>query len=657
MEPIRLKPYPQLISTRFTERDGLPSGEIATIRIRDGCIYAGSPERFAIFDGKRWIPPQAGEKFPPLPVEVRTEELLAGANITSVARTRKGELWIVTSQGAFKSTSTGYEALDLPRNYKYGQPLPHLDLSIRGVFADQTGHVWLATTHGVCITDGDNWWHPLHRLDGMPYEDMLCIAVAPNGDVWGGTTEGAWRLRKGQWCYFWGKRWLPGNRVNAVDFDEQGNVWLATNGGVARIEERMMTLAQKAEHYEQITAARHNRRGWVTGCRLKVAGDPSGGFIHHASDNDGLWTAIYLGAEAFRYAVTKDPKARELAKKSMEAILDLERLSGYPGFPARAIIRKDEVVLGYDPEERVRVEGETDKIWYTSPKDPNLLCKGDTSSDELDGHYFAWRVYYDLVANEEEKQTIREVCRRVTDNLLQNGYTLVGHTGRKTRWGVFGPQYLNDDPRWFEERGLNSLSLLAYLKVAHHICGDQRYLDTYEKLIREHHYLLNTLGMRQNMPIWAINYSDDELAYLGYYNLITLEKDPHRRNLLMQSITEGWKGLSKEKRAFYNFAFQALTGLDGKAMEAIETLQEWPWELIHWETRNSHRHDITLVGAPGTTRRNMTDRVLPASERSIMRWASNAYQADGGGDGTDEEDGGAWLLAYWLGRYHGIITE
>src|SRR5262249_12765159 len=152
------------------------------------------------------------------------------------------------------------------------------------------------------------------------------------------------------------------------------------------------------------------------------------------------------------------------------------------------ILQKGEDASGYNPDETVRVEGETDKIWYASPKDPNILCKGDTSSDELDGHYFAWRIYYDLVADEGDKKAIREVCRAVTNNILDHEYTLVGHTGRKTRWGVFGPQFMNDDPRWHDQRYLNSLELLSYLKTATHICGDKRFSDAYEDLIKNHHY-------------------------------------------------------------------------------------------------------------------------------------------------------------------------
>lgn len=663
-----LTPYPQLLATRYTTKDGLPLGEIKNIFASDGKITAVTSGSIHRFDGKRWNSVYVGatinsdqqQRLSSVTINIILEgepaNRLPKGNIKSAAKTRSGEWWVVTDKGAFRGKGGKYRPLDLPRLYKPAQPEPHIDSVLRQVFADRAGHVWIATDHGVIVTDGADWWQPISRADGMPYEDVLCVAVAPNGDVWGGTTQGAWRLRSGQWRYFWGRRWLPGNRVNAIAFDKDGAVWLATDGGAAKIAEKTMALAEKAAHYEEITNARHNRRGWVTGCTLKVPGNPNGGFVHEASDNDGLWTAIYIGAESFRYAVTKDPKARELARKSLNALLDLTRLSGYPGFPARAMMRKGEEVYGYNPEETVRVEGETEKIWYASPKDPNLLCKGDTSSDELDGHYFAWRVYYDLVADEEEKKAIREVCRAVTTNILDHEYNLVGPTGRKTRWGVFGPQFINDDPRWHDQRPLNSLQMLDYLKIAHSLCGDRRFADAYEELIQKHHYLLNTFTVRINDPWYAVNYSDDELAYLNYYSFLLLERDPQRRNILLLSLAAGWQALQNEDRPFYNFAYGALTGQPCNVERAVAVLQDWPWELVDWQAKNSHRLDVNLRGAPGRPPRDI-DRALPMGERRLMRWNGSSWEADGGGNGSGEEDGGAWLLAYWLGRYHKIIQE
>jgi len=119
--------------------------------------------------------------------------------------------------------------------------------------------------------------------------------------------------------------------------------------------------------------------------------------------------------------------------------------------------------------------GGTDRIWFESKVDPQILCKGETSSDEMDGHYFAWLVYYDLVANDDEKRQIREIVRDCTDNILEHDLPLVGHTGRKTRWGVWHPRFINDDPTWWEERGLNSLEILGFLKVGEYLVGGKKY--------------------------------------------------------------------------------------------------------------------------------------------------------------------------------------
>ena len=198
---------------------------------------------------------------------------------------------------------------------------------------------------------------------------------------------------------------------------------------------------------------------------------------------------------------------------------------------------------GFNPESKVHAPGETAKAWYRSANTPGLWCKGDTSSDELDGHYFAWYLYHDLVADEAEKKEIAAVVRRVTDGIIRNHYTLVDHTGRKTRWGIWSPELINHDPFYRGLRPLNSLEILCYLKVAEHITGDRKYAEAADGLIKDHHYLLNGLLMRRGRGAeWPnINHSDDELLYLVYYPLLTLEKDPARRRLLVESIARTWE--------------------------------------------------------------------------------------------------------------------
>src|SRR5713101_1962073 len=58
-----------------------------------------------------------------------------------------------------------------------------------------------------------------------------------------------------------------------------------------------------------------------------------------SSDNDGLWTAIYVAAESFRYKVTGEADARVCARQGMSALMRLEAITGIPGFPARSFIK------------------------------------------------------------------------------------------------------------------------------------------------------------------------------------------------------------------------------------------------------------------------------------------------------------------------------
>lgn len=629
--------FPQLIATRYPDRGKLPA---------DFAVSA------AAYDF------------------VEKGKLPAGAKVLSAARSASGKVWVVTDRGTFAGRGGGFVPLEVgPRNPEPGSPPFRASPRVSAVAADRMGHLWAATDAGLLATDGEQWWQVLNRQDGVPYEAMTCLHLAPNGDVWGGTPEGAWRLRDGQFRYFWGQRWLPGNQVRAIWTDAQGRAWLDTDGGVACIEERPTTLVQKAAHFDRATQERHNRRGFISKIHLQAPGDLAQGYRLAVSDNDGLWNSIYVGAMAFRYGATKDPLARKQAKQALEAMLDLERLSGIPGYPARVVVTDAELKAGIDGvhfDDRVRVPGETDKIWYRSPVDPAVWCKGDTSSDEMDGHYFAWYVYHELVADTAEKQRLAAVVRRATDHILQHNYTLVGHTGRKTRWGIWTPELINREPFYVPLRPLNSLEILTFLKIAEHITGDPKYAKAGDELIQKHHYLLNTLLIRRGRTgQWAgINHSDDEMLYLMYYALLRLEKDPDRRRILLQSVARTWEdsadeqSVRREHSPLYNFIYGATTGKRCDVEEAVETLQDWPWELTDWTVRNSQRHDVRIKTLPNSRRmRGELDRVLPASERPLERWNGNPWAADGGSGGRSEDDGAAWALAYWVGVYHGYLPK
>ena len=66
--------------------------------------------------------------------------------------------------------------------------------------------------------------------------------------------------------------------------------------------------------------------------------------------------------------------------------------------------------------------------------DGKYYWKSDTSSDELDGHYFFYPRYYDLVAEtEKEKSTVREIVRANIDHLISHDFSMHDHAGKRSK--------------------------------------------------------------------------------------------------------------------------------------------------------------------------------------------------------------------------------
>ena len=118
---------------------------------------------------------------------------------------------------------------------------------------------------------------------------------------------------------------------------------------------------------------------------------------------------------------------------------------------------------------------------------------------------------------------------------------LVDHDGKPTRWGIFDPANLNHNVNFWAERGVNSLSMLAYLKVAAHITGDAKYERAYRNLIEEHGYAENVLIPKSNAGPGSGNQSDDEMIFMNYYGLLRYERDPELRKRYLVGFSSSWK--------------------------------------------------------------------------------------------------------------------
>ncbi len=494
-----------------------------------------------------------------------------------------------------------------------------------------------------------------------PYAELLAAVRTAEGALWAAAPRGAMVLMPGadRWRLFHSRRWLPGDVVHDVAVDGRGDALVLTDGGIGRLAQRQAKLEVKMLWIDDALQKYHVLRGFVGEIHLQEAGNLDSGHSQRSNDNDGLWTSMYVAAEAFRYAVTGDASAKRNARRSLEALMFLERITGIPGFCARSVVPIDEPQQTYHGE------------WHRSADD-KWWWKGDTSSDEVVGHYFAYWIYYAVAADDAEKQEIRPYVERITDHILDHRLNYVGPPGKPTTWGEWSPAALNHTLRRIGDRGLNSLEILSHLKVAEAIVGKPRYTEMLKELIEQHAYATNTVQQKQVWPPEFVNHSDDELAFLSYYPLVVLEQDERLRTLYMASIRRSWLIERPEGSPLFNFiygaALQANQWRDPlkRPSEALVDPAEYDHEVslqwlrdvspdtCHWRVINSDRRDIGPVRTDRFDRAT-ADRVLPVSERRVMKWNGNPYGLDGGSNGRGRDDGTAILLPYWMGRYHRFI--
>lgn len=554
-------------------------------------------------------------------------------SVKQLIKGKGDELWAATNNGLFRKIAGKWV------NLSYAVMSPGLGLDFRSLATGKNaGEVYFGCKPalGRISDDGD---HQLFSSDnGLPFGPVTGIATAGE-DLWLATPRGVIRKSGEAFRYFAGKRWLDNDRVNDILVIDTNRVWVATPAGINELRRLPMTLEQKAAYFEKRLNERHLHHGFTAACRFKTAGDTTS-FTHSTDDNDGLWTSIYLAAESFRYAVTKEKDAYDNAVRTFLAMEKLNTVNPIPGYVARSYVTIDEST------------GEGGE-WHVSA-DGKWKWKGDTSSDEIVGHMFAYPLFYDLVAQGEMKERVRSLVDRLMTHIVDHNFEMVDLDGLATRWAVWNPDSLNNSQRWMYERGINSLQILAFLKSASHVTQNPKYETAYKKLVGEHHYLENMLVQKMYGP-YEINHSDDELSYLPYYTLIRYGTGTPDMAVYKRSLERSWKAEVADRIPIWNYIASIGLGNDCGLAVAEEEMQQIPLDIRNWRMENSHRLDIRKSAINDRFLKPQATLPIPTPERAVSKWNSNTFVMDGGGDGLSEDDGAYFLLPYWMARYYKLL--
>lgn len=619
--------------------DQLSTEKIVDFCIHNGDIHAATTDDIFRFDGKNFIniKPDTGflSNDTTMIMADGSQVLADPVRIGTIKRiaSYSGTLYLLRNQGL--GLLDGARFIPNPIDWGSMPSKTHRD------FLAQGSRLYTATNHGLAVLRGMALT-TLAGEEGLPYEDTTCLTAGFDNDIWIGTTSGAVRKSGDDFHYFGTGQWLPGEHVYDIAVEGK-SVYIATNAGLAIISYEPYTLRKKAAFFErQLDEWGLKRLGFVH--KLFAYGENE--WLREISDNDGGHTAHYLAAMSFKYAATGDPQAHKEAREAFKAMIWLDDITPKVGFIARSIWS----VEADKGNRAVRGSGGLPAKWYET-EDKKWIWKGDTSSDEVNAHYYSVSLFRDLVANEAEKKRAEQHLANISNHIIDNGWVLRDMDGKPTRWGQWGPEYLHT-PYGHEAIGLNGMEAQSYMVTSYAQTGDEKFKKGLDQLLKwdYHRY---TVRQKLTFPPESIVPWDDELAFRALHPLITYNTDPELESIYLRSLERHYEVMRMQKIPFFNFLYGHLSGNDCEVAESTQSLREWSLDSVGYSYRNSHRTDLHpedgyvpyMGGSKGLSPRNM-----------ISDWgARTALRYDGGGGGRAVTPPVGWLEDYWMGRYYGMI--
>ncbi|HBN86473.1 MAG TPA: hypothetical protein DDZ89_21870, partial [Clostridiales bacterium] len=354
------------------------------------------------------------------------------------------------------------------------------------------------------------------------------------------------------------------------------------------------------------------------------------------------------------------------------------------------------------PERLARLYRTVTKEDGTFYSDADVWYKADTSTDEIIGHLFLYKIAYDLLCTGEHADfELGELIVSTTCNLaphiFYNDYCLVDATGQPTTWGKMSREYFSSLFAW-SDCPLNCLVLLSIFKLAYYFTKDEKWEKEYRKLALEAPYQYADLAgeYRERYKQEAVyffkkenpdadkddprldpdsfetakavqvrlNYSDEEMAMLAYYLLFQMEADPVILEKYRKGIDTWWISIKYSDNPLWMYIYQLAYPKDEGKVDlerAAWSLKRHPVDTRCWKADNSFRNDIIDYMGKNKAMSAKEDGwfvALPLDERPHGKYNGCPFAIRGGADqGERLESSATYTLPYWMGRFHRLIHE
>jgi len=451
------------------------------------------------------------------------------------------------------------------------------------------------------------------------------------------------------------------------------------------------SLAAKAAIYDQRALALHTqtKMPWVVDVALRSGADPetataSDVVVWRSGENDGLFSALVLAAEAYRFAVTHDPAARTALATLLEGERQRMAITGVPGLFTRQLIPPgvpgiecptDPAMYVPSPDKRgnkwVRIAGDgcaqvADTTGtFTSTAHCGLQqfagwCFLDNvSQDEYVGHMFALGAIARIVDDAELRGIAIDMLKQIGAHHAAHDMQFVDWDGRPTQWGKLFPGAEGDTPGY--------LAVLGASVIGNAATGDPTYEDLFRSKAATFATYLDQIDIWQGPDGCESNWNDLSMLLASFHHLlwarddIAVWRDAFVREVTSPPVT---RGPLVQHNAWYDIMWAAQKplgpGTDGPAYAAVEDavcqLREFP--------RSNHAvaHDTSVLAPEACTDRFMSSLAavaFPIADRcaATYAWWGNPYvRGTCIADATLVQQPSGYLLPYWMARYYGFIN-
>ena len=267
----------------------------------------------------------------------------------------------------------------------------------------------------------------------------------------------------------------------------------------------------------------------------------------------------------------------------------------------------------------------------------DLIYVGDTSSDEIIGHLFIYKLAFDILGEEDPEMAnmIAVTMDTFAKHLVANGYALCDASGQPTTWGKFGRTYLHNG-QTLGGAPLNAAVLLSVFKLAAYVTGEKKWENEYRMIATDPAYeyakLTSQEYERYTMSILEyinsvspilgffarfltgtklfnfvyrliLNHSDEEMAMLAYYLLFQLEDDETLLEYYREGLDDWWISISMSENplwyCIYQLAYPDKEMTDSYGNNIVElaswSLSRHPIDTRMYLASNPNRDDTVTL--------------------------------------------------------------